>query len=401
MSTETGGAGAAPAPSFDSLFEKHFEGDGIDGLGDTGDDAATPADHDDEALFEDGDDTPDGRGSAGDGDTDDDEWNDEEGGNEEGDDEDETDTDDQEEDPDQRGRAGKGAKTGKSPEESGDSFFDRKEIDQIQDPEAKKVAQRAYASMQKAFVQKTSKLAEERKGWEAKVEEADGYRAEYEGFVQEIGSNEGAEQFLHLVIDSRPHVFTESVLVALALKQPQVFDAAVERYQQLAQDDDARSTFEDKIEVKRGKYEGQQRDKAHRRTEAATQQQRLTQAVTTRAATHKVTDPDSLQIIQDQVALMVQRNRAAQKRTTLEDVHSVVDRVSGRLVKTRQAGRDEGERSGRKRRQDDVREQAKRAKDRRPAPTGRRAPADKGGEYKPPAERGESSRALVDHFFGE
>lgn len=398
MSTQDGGAAAPAAPSFDSLFEKHFGDDiELDG-GDTGAGAGTPADHDDEALFEDGDDNLGDRDPAGDENTDDDEWDDEEGGDE-SDDEDDPETDPKDGKPQARGRDGQGGATGGKPGEKAAAFFDRKEIDQIQDPKAKEVAQRAYASMQRAFTQKTTELAEERKEWEGRVAEADTFRTEYEDFVREIGSNDGAEQFLHLVIDSRPHVFTENVLVALALKSPDIFEKAVERYQQLAQDDDARSTFEDKIEVGRGKYEAGQRDRVQQRTQAASQQQRLAQAVTTRAGTHKVTDADSLEIIQGQVSLLIQRNRAAQKRTTMEDINAVVDRVAQRLARTRDAGRQDGERKGRKERQDAVRDTARRARDRRPAPSGRRVGAER-GEYKPPERDEDRIGALVDHFFG-
>lgn len=404
MSTTNGG-GQPPAPSFDSLFDEHFgAGDGdfaIDGLGeDTGGGAgSTPADHEDEAPFGDDDDNLDDQDRDGDGSTDDDEWDDEEGGDEEGDD-DESDTDPQGGKPQARGRDGKGGAAGGKPDEKGAQFFDRKEIDQIQDPEAKRVAQKAYASMQRAFTQKTTELAEERKGWEAKVHEADEFRSEYNNFAQEIASDDGAEQFLHMVIEARPHVFTESVLVSLALQQPDLFEKAAERFQQLVSDDGAAETFREKVQVGRDKYANKQQDRSRQRQAAATQQQKLEQAITQQATTHGVTDADSLEIIRGQVHLLLQRNRTAQKQTTLAEVNGVVERVAKRLKSNREGGRREGEQRERAKRQDGVREQARRARDRRPAPTGRRTPADR-GDYKPPTQRGETSRALVDHFFGD
>lgn len=399
MSTSDNGA-AAPAPTFDTLFESHFgvdEGFPIEGLGDTGEDGAgsTPADHDEEALSDDGDDTPGSRGRAEGGNTDDDEWDDEEG-DEEDEDGDEPDTDDEDDDSGQK----PGEKPGSKPGKESEAFFDRKEIDQIQDPEARKVAERAYKSMQRGFTQRMTGLAEKEKTWEATVQEAEAYRTEYEGFVQEIASDTGAEQFLHLVLESRPHVFTDNVLVSLALRDPERFEKVAERFQQLSGDDDAADTFKDKVQNSRDKYAHGQQDRSRQRQAAATQQQQLERAVATQAATHNVKDADSLEIIRGQVQLLLQRNRADQVRTTMADVNAVVDRVAKRLRQNRDSGRQEGERTERLRRQDGVREQAKRAKDRRPAPAGRKAPATR-GEFKPPAQRGESSKALVDHFFGD
>lgn len=393
MDTNTGGT--TPAPTFDSVFDSFF-GDDIE-LSDTGSEAGDASTDQDGGSLSDDEGNPQERDLDGDGNTEDDDPEGGEGGD--GEDEgDDPDTDPEGDDPQASGRDGKGNRTEGKPGEKSEHFFDRKKIDQIQDPQAKAVAESAYKEMQKAFTQKTTELAAERKTWQAKVSEADQFRSEYQNFVEEIASPEGAEQFLHLVVESRPHVFTPEVLVSLALKKPELFEKAVERYQQLSADEDARTMFQDKLDLGRGKYEDGQRRRAEARTAQASSQQHLLQAVKSRAGTHQVSDPDSLEIIQGQVSLLIQKNRQAQKKTTLAEVNETVDRVAKRLAKARDTGRQEGERLSRAQRQDAVRQQARRAKDGRPAPAGRRTPIER-GDYKPPARNSDRSRALVDHYF--
>lgn len=58
------------------------------------------------------------------------------------------------------------------------SFFDYKEIEAIQDPVAKAIAEKAYKSMQSGFTKKTQDIAEQKRQFEQKVQEMQNWSPE-------------------------------------------------------------------------------------------------------------------------------------------------------------------------------------------------------------------------------
>lgn len=58
------------------------------------------------------------------------------------------------------------------------TFFDYKEIDKITDPVAKKFAEDAYKSMQSGFTKKTQEVAEQKRGYEQKIQEMQNWSPE-------------------------------------------------------------------------------------------------------------------------------------------------------------------------------------------------------------------------------
>jgi hypothetical protein len=408
MSTPTNGGEQAPAAAepvtFDSVFNKHF-GQDDGGWGDTGGDAATPAGDGTEQTPPAGEVDPDGEPgtdtSGADTLTDSESG---EGAEDEQDEGELTDTDtgadaDPSQDPDAQ-----------SPEAKAESqsFFDRKKIDAISDPAARKLAQDAFNSMQAAFTQKTQQLAQVRKVAEAARVTAEQEASEYQSFVADMQTPEGAEQFLLMMTERKdlPQVFTEQVLVDVALKlPPEVIEKVISEYQRLTEDADAQETFQGKLELKRDKFERERVEREQVETQRAQQKQQLATAISAQAAKHKVTDPDSLDLIRGQVTLLIQSNHAAGRKTTLADVQAVVDKVAPKLAGGRARARDEGkadaEKEQRRKRAEEVRSAAERAKGPAGGPSGSRVPAPNTPLVVDEKASGhERLAAAVDRFFG-
>lgn len=88
------------------------------------------------------------------------------------------------------------------PQNSGDEFFDYKEIEAIKDPVAKDIALRAYKSMQTGYVSKTQQLAEQRKEVEAKLSDIDNWTPER---IQRELNNPKFLQAAQLVAGNQPN----------------------------------------------------------------------------------------------------------------------------------------------------------------------------------------------------
>lgn len=69
------------------------------------------------------------------------------------------------------------AKT-QAPIDNQNTFFDYKEIEKITDPVAKKFAEDAYKSMQSGFTKKTQEIAEQKRGFEQKINEMQNWSPE-------------------------------------------------------------------------------------------------------------------------------------------------------------------------------------------------------------------------------
>lgn len=382
----------------DALMDQHFSfpEDGLDGGGDTDvDGGGTDLDLDDTPPAGGGADTPAGKPGSGapDADTGDDEGEDEEGGEDDEDEGDETDT----------GTAPP-AKKGDTQEPPADpeaeAFFDRKEwkkkLDSIEDPEARKMLEGMHKGMQAAFTRATTQAAEVR-------QQAEGFAADYEDFVADLATEEGATGFLHTVAEARPQVFTEELLVSVALSQPEVFEAVVERLAKIQEDPRERRDFE--RDLKDGAREREETAaEAHQQRQRQRELQRqLDGVVTARAGTHGLHSQAALEIVNRAVHALLQTNARAKKKTTRADVEAEVDKAAGLLRSERDDARKQESAADRKRKQEEAKRLADKSRRRTPADQ-RNPTADERGKNLDPAKLPKDDEGrlggLVDQYFG-
>lgn len=374
----------------DSLFAQHFDSMGGGTESDTTTDASDGLDDDAGTLPDlDDDSTPDAGDGLDDPDLDDDE--DDTSGD--------LDDDDPAQDPAENGEDDLDADTGKTPPAPEDEApFDRKEIDAIKDPEAKRVAERAYRNFQKAFTQKTQELAEVKKTAEAEMGEAREWKSGYLNFLEDLGTEQGGEHFLLTVAGKVPHIFTETVLVDLALRDPEGFARAYEQSLELAEDQRARRVFEGERDLRVQKHrEGQ--EKQTQAQQAATKRQQTIQNLVTEESGKLGVSGDAVELVRDSVENMLRRKAAAGERATAADVRAHIARVAKQMGKQKTDAAKAAQAAERKKRADEVRRAAKSAQGNRPIPPGTSAPG-KGSEYKPPARNVDRMAATVDHYFG-
>jgi hypothetical protein len=364
----------------EDLFDRHF-GDDTDWADDTVEDGEDPGESDDELPGDDEADTPeDGDGQDPDPTEDDDDTG-------EGDDEPEGDAEDDE-----------GA-----PQEDDDGVsapkFDRRKLEAIKDPEARRLAESAIKSFQSEFTRGQQRLAAVRKTHEAETTEARAWKAEYAEWVRDIATPAGGEHMLLTMTQKRPDLFSETVLVDLALKNPDAFAAAYERAQELAEDGRARKVFEGERDLKiRDHRDNQQKasDTAREQTEA---QVRLERLVRVAAGAHDIRNAASLGLVTDSVDAFLMKAQRAGRKVSADDVKAHVESVAKRLVAEKKNAARAEQQKGRKERQDRVREDAKKAKQKRPAPPGTATPTQ-GKDWKMPEREDDVFGAAFDRFFG-
>lgn len=365
----------------DDIFDQAF---GPEDGADTTADVQDPEVADDESP-------PPDEDNQDDLDPDADEETDEEEGDDEGAEEDEDEADAEDTNPDQpAGKAGK-------PSEDAEAFFDRKEIEGIKDPEARRVAEKAYRSMHAAFTKKTTEVAALRKDAERVQGEALKYASEYEDFVAEISTEKGAEDFLLAVAEERPAVFTESVLVQAALANPEAFEAAVERVQAINEDPNEKKRFERDRNADRRDREAERKERGQQRQQAAARREQLNKLVSERAATHGVKSETALGLIRDQVTLLLQRNSSRGQKTTRADIEAAVDKAAKHIRADREAVTKDRAAQERKAKQEQARALARNGK-RSPPPGAGRSPAATPA-FKRPEKDEDVLGALVDQYF--
>lgn len=260
--------------------------------------------------------------------------------------------------------------------EDEDTFapFDRKKIDEIKDPEVKKLVESAYKSFQAAFTKKTQELAAQRRKIEGIVAKAREALEERREFISMLESDEGAERFL----------------VKLALKRPQVFEKAYERAVQLNEDAAERRRFEkeEEVEEKAARLERQERRALVERVHGATLKE--AEAVGLRGSAVKVAIR--------YVANKILENRAATGKATItaDEIREAVREAAEDLGLVRKQVMLERQKAQRV----EIQKRASAVPRKRPAPAGNRTPAKKGGLPEPPKGKDRLDH-LVDTLLGE
>jgi hypothetical protein len=221
-----------------------------------------------------------------------------------------------------------------------DSFlpkFDRKKIEA--DPELNK----AYKHMQAAF----TKAQQEARTVQR---EAEMMKADFEAFIQDISTDQGAEEFL----------------VKVALSRPEVFRAAAERADELSDDPSELKKFERDVELKRREQEIKRREQAQRLEE---QERRVTEieSMVDRTGKKLGMDAAELKIAHEYVANTIFKIRAAGgKDISAEEIIKAVNRAASDLSVNKRRVREEAERAAEVKAKQLAKEKARKAK--RPAP---------------------------------
>jgi hypothetical protein len=294
-----------------------------------------------------------------------------------------------------------------------DATFDRTELDrlraavaEIQDPAAKAVAEKALRQaenavkgFQRAYTEKTTALAADRKEWTAEVQEAREWQESHREWLADLGTDEGRETFFLSILKRVPDAFSEDVLVTVAMNDPESFAAALERAQELEGDRKARRGFESDRDGRMDEHKGRQDTAARARRQEAEREKIVTDLVQDEAGKAGIRKAESLEVVRDSVDAMLARAGRDGKRVTQEDVRAHVRKVSAQLAAEKRDAKLAAERNARKLGQDRVKDEAKRARTARPAPAGSAAPG-KGKGWTPPEKRSERLEALVDDYFG-
>jgi hypothetical protein len=228
-----------------------------------------------------------------------------------------------------------------------------------------------------------------------------------EAWLEDIATPEGGEHFLLDVVASKPELFTETVLVDIALRvraaaeaagEPDPFAAAMERAAELAEDRRA-------LRVHEG--ERDQRVREHReeraRTTSEQQQQKVRAAAVEKITTEEagkvgVRKAESLQLVRDSVDAMLRRAAKAGTPVNAAALRAHVQQVGRQLLAERADAAKVAKRAAMLDQQGKVRKAAAGAKNKRTPPAGTAAP-QKGGAYKPPAKNADRMGALVDSYF--
>lgn len=252
------------------------------------------------------------------------------------------------------------------------SKFDRRDIEKIRDPEARRVAEKAYKSFHAAFTRKTQEIAEQRR-------EAEQIRAEYDRFTQAVTTPEGAKAFVRDLMGINPQVIgavfedlatgdgAEQFFLEAALATPEAFEAAYQRFLELEDDpaEKQRFTKEREIEARdrRTRAREQQLNEQQRRArsvEIATEAQSI-------AGRLDIDEEDFGELViprlRARIAENVQRGR---RDISTEEIEAAVKEASAEIERREKRIADRLKARSRKERKEEVRKLAQ--KQRRPAP---------------------------------
>lgn len=248
---------------------------------------------------------------------------------------------------------------GEEPEEESetdsDSFlpkFDRKKIENHEDPNIRA----AFKHMQAAFTKATMKAAEQRKEAEGLADQAREVLERYRAFVATLEDDKGAERFL----------------TKLALERPEVFEAAYQRAAELNEDEDERRKFhrEEEVEEKASRVERLERKELVERIHKATLKEAEAAGLT----------GGSARVAVRYVANKILENRAATGKAniTMDQIREAVKAAAEDLGVVRKQVARERQKVQKK----DIQKRVTRKK--RPAPAGSKSPVRKGKLPDPP-----------------
>lgn len=375
----------------DDLFDQHFGGGDatdLDEGGDTVEEQEDPEAQDDALPGGDADDTPEDE-------------------DEESDDPDpDGDPDDTGDEPDDDGEQEQGAADDDGPFDRTELARLRAGLGEIKDPAARAVAEKALhqaelavKGFQRAYTKATTSLAEERKEWRGQVEEAREWQESHREWLKDLGTDAGRETFLLSILERLPNAFSEDVLVTAAMNDPDAFAAALERAQELEGDRKARRGFEKERDDRAKEHRGRQDDAAEARRQQAERERIIGDLVEDEATKAGVRKPESREVVRDSVDAMLARAARDGRRVSQEDVRAHVRKISAQFAREKADAEKAAERRARVRSQDQVKQQAKKAKEKRPTPAGQSAPKQ-GGEWQMPEKEGDVFGAAFDRFFG-
>jgi hypothetical protein len=258
-------------------------------------------------------------------------------------------------------------------EDSSESFlpkFDRKKIEA--DPELNK----AYKHMQAQFTKRVQEASAARR-------EADEMKADFESFLADISSEEGAEDFL----------------VKIALSRPEVFKKAYERAEDLTEDPDELKKFERGQDLKRREQELERRERTRKMEE---QERRVAEieSVVDKAAGRLGMDDAETKIAHEYVANAIFRIRAAGgKDISSEEILKAVKRAASDLSVQKRKVREATEREVKLTEKQRAKEKARKLRRTAP-PRSTAAPASRRAANKDVPEGVDPLMYSVDRAFG-
>lgn len=284
-----------------------------------------------------------------------------------------------------------------------ESPFDRREIDAITDPEAKRVAEKAYKSLVRTFTQKTQELAEERRGIQqdrTQLGELREFHTAYTHWLEGLGTPEGGEAFLLSIMDQSPDAFTPTVLADLAMRDPEAFAAALDEAQAISDDPRAKKVFdgERKQKLREASSAQQKRGEQARRTAEA--HARLEKLVVDTAGESGIRKSESLELVYDSVDGFIRRAQAAGRKVTADDVKKHVASVASRMAAEKKDAARATERKAREEAAAKVKKQATQAKQKRPVPAATSGTLKGKDSIPDGTPRHSRVGAIVDHYFG-
>jgi hypothetical protein len=247
------------------------------------------------------------------------------------------------EDPEDEDKDDESEDTDEPEDESFLPKFDRKKI------EANPELNAAYKHMQAAFTKKQQEVSQERK--EVQVQ-----RAELQAFVDELSTDEGAED----------------LLVQVALNRPDVFNRAVERASELSDDPDELKKYERGQDLKRRESEISRRERL-RELEEQERRANEIESLIDRTASRLGMSASDLRIAHEYVANEIFKIRSAGGNDIdAESIVKAVKRAAGDLNVTARRVREEAEREGKLKERQRAKDKVK--ANRRPAPARSNAP---------------------------
>lgn len=260
-------------------------------------------------------------------------------------------------------------------EDEDDSFlpdFDRKKIEENPELNA------AYKHMRAKWTQAQQDLRHAQREFEVKSSELD-------EFAEQLGTPEGAKDFL----------------VTVALNRPEVFEQAYQAAVSLTSDEDQRQSWEREQDVKRRERQIQRQEAVAQQEKAMEQIRQVTESTHSVAEGLGLTSPAEIELAEQAVANVITANRRNDP-TFLPgdaDIKKAVERVASSIEATKERTRKELEAKYAKERKKKVKKKAKSAKRSTP-PNSSSSPAIKSKKAPEPPSNVDPLDFWVDRKLG-
>lgn len=233
-------------------------------------------------------------------------------------------------------------------------YFDRKSI------EGKPELELAYKHMQAAFTRATQEVR-------TKERETQMMQEEMETFMAEIGSDEGATEFL----------------VKMALHRPKVFEEAFEQAVKLTENPSEKKLFEREQQLRNREREIERENKRREASEQQQRRQAVYDELNAAMKQHGLTEADS-DIAQQYVANVILEKKArGDNSISPKEIHGAVERAAKFLSARNESVKQEIERRVRAEQQQAMKKKAQDAK-RPAAPKSSKSPGPKAKKLEVP-----------------